>query len=146
MTVKIQFAQLDQLNDVYEFERAYMVEHEPDQVAKWEAAKDHTLGFLQDHLETMVVAVEGGQVAGYGYWSYHEESPCIFSVYVGPAFRGQGIAPKLLQAMEDQIKDYGHQQVTLSTLETNPAQGLFVRMNYKEVKRQDGWIHYEKQV
>jgi GNAT superfamily N-acetyltransferase len=51
--------------------------------------------------------------------------------YVVPAFRGQGLAPKLLQALEDEALRMGHRTVRLDA--TTPTWPMYLSAGYSEV-------------
>lgn len=144
--IKIRKAQQIDMTQIYSFEREYIIEHENSQLSKWDSAKDRIMEMLNNNINRMFVATVEGEILGHGYWSFHLDEPCIFSIYISKNHRHIGIATLLMGAMEREIFESGYKKITLSTLETNPAQYLFNKMNYKEVDRIDGWINFVKSI
>lgn len=132
------------LQAIYRLERAYIIEHEADQLARWDVAKERIRQGLMDNLGNMVVSESEGSITGLCYWSMHEGTPCIYSIYVDGNYRRQGIASKLMQAIEKEVIDQHYTRLSLSTLINNPAQYLFESFDYNEIRRENGWIYYLK--
>lgn len=144
ININIRKAKENDLEEIYKFERAYIFEHESNQLERWDAIKDRTMTTLRSNLERMLVAVVDKRLAGHCYWSLYHKEPCIYSIYISNDFRKMGIASSLIIQAEKEIFDCGYNKVTLATLITNPAQHLFDKMNYKRLEVKDGWIYYSK--
>ncbi|WP_170311584.1 GNAT family N-acetyltransferase [Vallitalea okinawensis] len=142
--ISIRKAQSSDIEQIFLFEREYIIEHEPEQLAKWDSVKYRTMELLVSNLKRMFVATVDGQLAGHGYWSIYLGQPCIYSIYLLKDYRLMGIAAGLMKTIEKQIFDNGHKKITLSTLVTNPAQHFFDKMSYEVLAIEDGWIHYSK--
>ena len=132
------------LQAVYQLERAYMMEHESEHLERWDAAQERIFQGLLDNLNHMFVSELGGTITGLGYWAMYEGLPCIYSIYVSRRSRRQGIASKLMIAMEQDVRDQRYTTLTLSTLVSNPAQHLFDVLNYEEIRRENEWIYFTK--
>lgn len=126
----IREAMLGDIETIYGFERNYIIEHEPHMLVKWDGAKSKTLGRLKASVDNMFVATIGDDTVGHVYWSLLDNGPCIYSIYVVLEARRMGIATSLLKRCEDHIVDNGYNQVVLLTLLTNPAQQLYLDMEY----------------
>lgn len=142
--INIRKAKESDLEEIYQFEREYIIEHEPNQLEKWDAIKDKTMTLLTSNLGRMFVASVDGCLAGHCYWSLYQEEACVYSIYISKVFRKMGIASRIITETEKDIFDCGHNKVTLSTLVTNPAQHLFDKMDYERLEVKDGWIYYSK--
>lgn len=143
-TISIRKAIPTDLQFVYQLERAYIIEHESDQLERWDAAQEHIEQGLLDHLNGMYVSEIDGRIIGHGHWAIKEHTPCIYSIYVHKDHRRQGIASMLMTQMEEDVREHGQITLTLSTLISNPAQHLFGVLKYKEIKQENGWIYYSK--
>lgn len=79
------------------------------------------------------------------HWSGKESVPGVpdvQSLRVHPAFRGQGVGSKLLEAAESVVANAGHSHVTLSVGVKNPqAQKLYERCGYEVASKvyEDSW-------
>lgn len=146
MTICIRKAAVSDLDQVYQFERAYMLEHEPTMVRRWDEGLDRTVRQLHQCLSSMYVAEGQGHVIGHAYWSIYEKSPCVFSLFVHQAHRGDGVGKKLMNELERSVMAAGYNHMTLSTLTNNAAQYLFDHMGYIKLDIADGWISYRKEL
>lgn len=63
-----------------------------------------------------------------------EGSYRVAEVHVAPAHRGRGIGAALLGAAEAQARSHGLEQLSLTTLTTNPARRLYARQGYAVVR------------
>jgi GNAT superfamily N-acetyltransferase len=142
----IRKAQNDDLEKIYSFEREYIIEHESDQLSKWDLIKEKTMGVLRYNLGRMFVATVDGKLVGHGYWDIYFEEPCICSIFILKVYRNIGIATGLMKVIENQIFKKEYSKVNLSTLEINSAQYLFNKLNYTVIETKDGWIHYSKRL
>lgn len=143
-TYEIRKAQKSDIEVIYLFERQYIIEHEINQLERWEKVREKTMNTLEKNISRMFVAVSKGNILGQGFWSMHNQNPCIFSIYVPKEHRKKGIATTLIRKMENQILECDNNIVKLSTLVSNPAQFLFNKLGYIEVKRESDWIDYIK--
>ncbi len=146
MEVIIAKASIEDLDQIYQFERKYILEHEPYMISKWDGIRSKTKKTLMENLSRIFVAVSADELVGHGYWAIHEGYPCIYSLYVLNDYRGQGIGHKLMLSIEESIISNGYNKMKLSTLESNQARHLFDKMAYSRIALQDGWIHYEKSI
>ncbi len=144
MNSYVRKAVLSDIDQIYQFERAYMVEHEPNRLKLWEKRSDSTKNQLNNCLPFICIAEVDGNIVGHGYWSLYEEKPSVYSIFVLKSYRGQGIGKTLMTAIEASVVESGFDLITLSTLESNPAQHLFDQMGYQRLNVIDRWIRYEK--
>ncbi|GKX30887.1 hypothetical protein SH1V18_33670 [Vallitalea longa] len=142
--ILIRLAEESDIDEVYLMEREYIIEHEFEQLFRWDSAKERNMKMMLDNIHRMFVATIDSKVIGHSYWSIYNDDPCVFSIYISKNYRNMGIATDLMIKVEEQIYKSNYKKITLSTLETNPAQYLFNKLNYEEIGRKDGWINYEK--
>lgn len=76
------------------------------------------------------------ELPGYGYV---DEATPELSIVVEPAFRGQGIGTRLLEALHQELSQRGVKQISLSVQKSNPARKLYERQGYQtfEVRGED---------
>jgi len=80
----------------------------------------------------LVGFAEDGQAAcGGGVKALGDGTAEIKRFYVAPAFRGQGLARALLQALEEEARRLGHTTVRLDA--TTPTWPMYVAAGYREV-------------
>lgn len=140
----IRKANKSDLAHIYELERLYILEQEPDQVGAWDQAIERMRQQLHQHLDQMFVKEKKNRVVAHGYWGQVEDNAHIYSLYVDQKNRRQGIASDLMVCLERSIYETGYEDVYLKTLEDNPARKLFDCLSYCEEFRHKGWIHYKK--
>jgi L-amino acid N-acyltransferase YncA len=104
-----------------------------------------------------LVADEGGRVAGYAYASAHRARPAYrwsadCSVYLDPAYRGQGLGRRLYERLIIEVRDLGYRSLFAGIALPNPASvslhealgfqpvGVFRDVGYKHGAWRDvGW-------
>ena len=107
-------------------------------------------GELDNKLALWLVALDGDTVAGYvGSQTVMDETD-MMNVAVTAAFRRQGIAEKLVNALVEELKSIGSHSLTLEVRASNdPAIGLYeklgfiqtgLRKNYYRNPREDALI------
>jgi GNAT superfamily N-acetyltransferase len=83
---------------------------------------------------------QSGQVAcGGGIKDLGDGIAEIKRFYVVPAFRGQGLARALLEALEEEARRLGHRSLRLDT--TTPTWPMYVSAGYGEVSDYNGNPH-----
>jgi GNAT superfamily N-acetyltransferase len=88
----------------------------------------------------LVGFAESGEAAcGGGVKSLGDGMAEIKRFYVVPAFRGQGLARELLQALEDEARRMGHRTVRLDA--TTPTWPMYLSAGYREVSDYNGNPH-----
>jgi GNAT superfamily N-acetyltransferase len=88
----------------------------------------------------LVGFAEGGEAAcGGGVKALGAGIAEIKRFYVAPAFRGQGLARALLEALEGEARRLGHRTVRLDT--TTPTWPMYVSAGYREVADYNGNPH-----
>ncbi|HEY6088436.1 MAG TPA: GNAT family N-acetyltransferase [Gemmatimonadaceae bacterium] len=97
-------------------------------------------GQLSEPNIIILVAERDGKVIGYtyaglegtDYMSLRGPAGAVYDIVVDPAYRGQGVGRKLLDATVEALKARGSKQIVLSTAEKNPtAQRLFTRAGFR---------------
>ena len=94
-----------------------------------------------------LVADDGGRVAGYAYASAHRARPAYrwsadCSVYLDPAYRGQGLGRRLYQQLITEVRDLGYRTLFAGIALPNPASvGLHEALGFTPagVFRDVGW-------
>ena len=71
-------------------------------------------------------------VEGFDYMALRGPAGALYDIVVDPAFRGQGIGQRLLEATLRELTKRGAPRVVLSTADQNaPAQRLFARAGFR---------------
>lgn len=129
---------------IYQFEQQYIEEIEPDNLAKWKAARVRIEQSLAGNIERMFVAEYQGAPIGHCYWSLDEGEPHIFSIFVFREHRGKGVAAHLMQHAERDCQEAGFTSCWLETHVTNPAKYFFRRSGYEFIESKADWEYYVK--
>jgi len=103
----------------------------PDVVALLRAA-DLPPDGLESHLETVLVAREGGRIVGSAALELYEDSALLRSLAVDQALRGQGLGADLTAAALRLARDHKVRRVYLLT---ETAERFFPRFGFREVAR-----------
>lgn len=136
----------EDISKIFDFEREYIIEYERNQLEKWDQSADKTKELLMRSINSMFTATVKSKLAGHGFWGIYENKPCVYSLYVDKDYRRNGIAKEIMIALENDLIHSSYHEVTLSTLQSNPAQFLFKKLDYRIIKIKDGWIHYKKKL
>ena len=93
--------------------------------------------------DTAVIALDAGfpvgaawyrlfkaDAPGYGY--VDERTPEL-TIAVVPSKRGKGLGEQLMSALLDRARQAGHETISLSVEEANPARKLYERFGFREV-------------
>ncbi len=85
-----------------------------------------------DHLEHVILALNGNEAVGCGAFKPHNDQCVeIKRMFVPISLRGQGIASRILRALENWAKDIGYQFTILETGKGQPeAIGLYLKKGY----------------
>jgi ribosomal protein S18 acetylase RimI-like enzyme len=93
----------------------------------------HDVLLLTAAIEDTVVGYTYSGVEGTDYMSLRGPAGVLYDIVVDPAYRGQGIGQRLLDATIAALKARGVPRVVLSTAEKNKAaQRLFARAGFRE--------------
>lgn len=140
----IRKAMVDDLPFIYQFEQKYIEEIEPDNLAKWQAAKVRIEQLLESNIERVFVAEHQDSLIGHCYWSLYEGEPHIYSIFVLKEHRGKGLASNLMQHVERNCQESGFESCWLETHETNPAKYFFRLSGYEFIECKANWEYYVK--
>jgi putative acetyltransferase len=101
--------------------------------------------YAVDPAARYLVAVVGGDAVAVGALLAHDiDTAEVIRLYVKPAYRGRGLARRLLAALEDFAASRGHRVVRLETGVTSPeAISLFLASGYRPVPRFGAYVKYE---
>jgi len=82
-----------------------------------------------------------------GFTAYYMKTPefgFLLFLAVNPEFRGKKYAEKLLKYALEQMKTMGAEYVQLCTRTDNmPAQGLYRRVGFHEISKDDGFVYFQ---
>jgi len=92
------------------------------------------LAGVDEHLETMVVAKNGGDVVGAAAVELYAEGALLRSVVVSPAVQGQGLGHELTSAALNVAKASGSQTAFLLT---TTAEKFFPKLGFERISRGD---------
>ena len=135
------------LLDLFARERYWLVaddDYSPEYMIKYRAPNPELM--YRGRLHIKVCRVNGAFV---GFTTYYMKTPelgQLLFLAVNPEFRGRtkgGYAQKLLRHGLDELKKMGAHKVLLYTRTDNmPGQGLYNRVGFYEISRDDGFIQY----
>ena len=94
---------------------------------------------------TCLVETDGKTLRGFVIILYRKRAKIagIETLNVDPAFRGKGIASRLLRAAEEDMKRWGRQRSRLEVAEGNlPAKRLYHKIGYRVIKRLDNYYQF----
>lgn len=83
----------------------------------------------------LVLWSDGVPVAGGGFKDLHADGACeIKRMYVVPGFRGRGLGPALLEALEDAARAAGYTRARLDSGDRQPrVADLYRRHGYRDI-------------
>ncbi|GAA2625530.1 hypothetical protein GCM10010399_66220 [Dactylosporangium fulvum] len=101
--------------------------------------------YAVDATARYLVAVVGGDAVACGaLLAVDIDTAEVTRLYVRPAYRGRGIARRMLAALEDFAASRGHRVLRLETGVTSPdAISLFLAAGYRPVPRFGQYVKYE---
>ena len=101
---------------------------------------------LENELALWLVALEGETLAGYvGSQTVMGETD-MMNIAVSPAFRRQGIARELIQALIRELKERESHSLTLEVRASNaPALALYESLGFSQVGRRPGYDRTPKE-
>ena len=91
------------------------------------------------HIKNVVVCYQGNHTIGCGAFKpYNSTTAEIKRMFVHPDFRGQGIARRILSALENWASEYGFTNCILETGTNNPeAIQLYTKAGYSVIPNYD---------
>ena len=92
------------------------------------------LAGVREHLGTMIVARDDGQVVGAAALELYAEGAHLRSVAVAPAFQGKGLGHQLTEAALGLAQDHRADTVFLLT---TTAENFFPRFGFEQISRED---------
>ncbi len=101
---------------------------------------------LKNPLSLWLVAMDGDALVGYiGSQTVLPEAD-VMNVAVAPQYRRQGVALKLISALEDRLKENGVTSLSLEVRASNgPAIALYDRMGFRQVGRRPNYYRNPKE-
>ena len=101
---------------------------------------------LENELALWLVALEGETLAGYvGSQTVMGETD-MMNIAVAPAFRRQGIARELIQALVRDLKERASHSLTLEVRASNaPARALYESLGFSQAGRRPGYYRNPKE-
>ena len=101
---------------------------------------------LENELALWLVALEGETLAGYvGSQTVMGETD-MMNIAVAPAFRRQGIARELIQALVRDLKERASHSLTLEVRASNaPARALYDMLGFQQVGLRRNYYHNPKE-
>ena len=122
MDIQIVYLKKEHLDDIEEIDNLCF--HKPWSITEFEKE-------LENPIATYYVALCNNKVVGYGgfWWVMFEAE--ITNIAVHPDFRKQGIAQKILTAMEQKCKETSTTLIHLEVRESNtPARKLYEKVGF----------------
>ncbi len=132
MDIKIETATLDFLNELYEIEKDSFAEEAFTQV--------QIRSLLIDYNTIALIARQSEKIVGFVIalieMTRNRSFGHIITIDVSPPFRRRGIAERLLQNVEAQLKEKGVNECRLEVREDNiAALNLYLKLGYHKVGR-----------
>jgi [ribosomal protein S18]-alanine N-acetyltransferase len=127
---------------VYDGERDYIREIEPEQEARWRDAMRFHLAQWTNNLDRMFVAEHGATHSGYCFWEAHGDAAVLASIYVLPDERGRGLGRQLLATFISDARSQGFRKLKLGVRADNPARQLYEKVGFRHTHDERGYCHY----
>ena len=89
---------------------------------------------IDEHVETMVVAMKGSEVVGSAAVELYEDGALLRSVVVDPMVQGQGLGHRLSEAALSIAKDRGR---LTAFLLTTTAEKFFPKLGFEQIVRDE---------
>jgi ribosomal protein S18 acetylase RimI-like enzyme len=106
---------------IFQLERAYIVDYEPQNVLAWQSAMHRHLEQWVRCLPHTVVAAVGDEKVGYMFWEEASLTATLASIHVKPDYRRRAIGHKLLERFEEDAARLGCEIAELHVFVGNPA-------------------------
>lgn len=124
-----------------------------DDTTTWAYHRDMYAELLAKPDSLLLLVHADGELAGYGLACVHDVEGTwipdtwvtgarigeVESLSVSPAHRGAGIGARLLDALEDHLREAGARDIIIGALPGNPAVRLYERRGYKPT-----WLYLSK--
>ena len=122
----------DDLPKIAEMERAYFAGD------AW--SEKMLLDTMESSFSWTVLIENGGQVCGYACLMTLFETAELLNIAVDKAFRRQGIADRLMDALHEKARGLGAERVLLEVRKSNdPAIGLYAKHGYEKISVRKGY-------
>lgn len=115
---------------IFQLERAYIVDYEPQNVQAWHSAMHRHLEQWVRSLPHTVVAAVGHEKVGYMFWEKSSLIATLASIHVKPDYRRRAIGRLLLARFEVNAVHLGCEVAELHVFEGNPARNFYEAAGY----------------
>jgi len=103
-------------------------------------------GELENRLSLWLVALDGEKVTGYVGSQTVLGWTDMMNIAVHPDYRRQGIGEKLVQALEEKLREQGSECLTLEVRASNEvAKALYYKLGFTEVGRRKNYYRNPKE-
>ncbi len=89
---------------------------------------------VREHVDSMVVARDGGRVVGVAAAELYADGALLRSVAVDPALQGKGVGHQLTEAVLHMVRE---RHLTAVFLLTTTAENFFPRLGFEPIARGD---------
>lgn len=115
------------------------MERPPKEIADTPEQKVYYEGFGGADSDIACAAVAGGKVVGaawarfmHDYGHVDDETPSL-ALAIFKDYRGQGIGTALMKMLLAEVRNAGHERISLSVQKSNPALHLYQRLGFRTV-------------
>ncbi|MCJ2045976.1 GNAT family N-acetyltransferase [Methylobacterium sp. J-078] len=115
---------------IFQLERAYIADYEPQNVQAWQSAMHRHLEQWVRCLPHAVVAAVGDEKVGYMFWETTSLTATLASIHVKPDYRRCAIGRLLLARFEEDAVRSGCEVAELHVFEGNPAKNFYEVAGY----------------
>lgn len=97
---------------------------------------------LDRHIDDMRIITVEGKDAGITTFFKEDDEYTVGLIIVHPDYQGSGIATKIISEYID-IAKKDKKKIKIKTYKYNPAQNLYKRLGFKQIKEDDTHIYFE---
>lgn len=115
---------------IFQLERDYIADHEPQNVSAWHSAMHRHLEQWVRCLPHTIVAAVGDEKVGYMFWEKSSLTAILASIHVKPDYRRRAIGRLLLARFEENAAHSGCVVAELHVFEGNPAKSFYEAAGY----------------
>ncbi|MET3414283.1 GNAT family N-acetyltransferase [Methylobacterium sp. 1030] len=129
---------------IFQLERAYITDHEPQNVQAWQSAMHRHLEQWVRCLPDTVVAAVGDEKVGYMFWEKASLNATLASIHVKPDYRRRAIGRLLLARFEENAARLGCEIAELHVFEGNPAIHFYEAAGYTVIGNANSYVTLSK--
>ncbi|MFY9292010.1 MAG: GNAT family N-acetyltransferase [Methylorubrum rhodinum] len=129
---------------IFQLERAYIADYEPQNVQAWQSAMHRHLEQWVRCLPHTVVAAVDDEKVGYMFWEKTSQTATLASIHVKPDYRRRAIGHLLLARFEENAARLGCKTADLHVFEGNPAIHFYEAAGYAVIGNAGSYVALSK--